>query len=139
MNKPSLLVSDATLNNSNKVFTVPANKRWQITSVRAILTSTATAGNRQIQVSCSDGGTFSLVVNAGVVQAASLTRDYTFAAGLADLTAFRNTQFLTNPLPVPEAMVFNAGSTVRVLDAAVVDAAADDMTVLVYGYEEAAP
>lgn len=129
---PSLLASDATANDSDKTFTVTSGKVWEIQSIFVTLVTTATAGNRQMQVEIDNGTSVYLVVPVGAVQAASVTRHYSLAHGLPDLTAMRNTLYLLTPFP---KLVLPAGHRIRVYDAAAVDAAADDMTVRILGTE----
>lgn len=123
------LQADAANDDSDKTFTVPSGKSWRVLTVFVNLTTTATVGNRQVEVRYTNGADSAVaVMSAGAVQAASLARNYTFGLGLADLTAFRDTDKLTGPLPdaaLPE------GYKVRVYDRAAVDAAADDMHVRV--------
>lgn len=119
--------SDATDNDSDKTFTVPADKSWRVLSCHVRLVSTATVGNRQIEVRYMDGSNNNVAHNvAGAVQAASLTRHYTFGLGAADLTGFRDTDKLSTPLV---DTVLPTGYKVRVFDSAAVDATADDMHV----------
>ncbi len=128
-----LTTSDLTLNNSNKAAQVPAGYQHQILWIYVSLTTTAVAGNRQLAVVVNDiGGNPMFTVLAGAIQAASLTRTYTFAPSLADLTAFRGTYYLMTPLP--PTLILNPMQTLRVLDTAAIDAAADDMLVYIqYG------
>lgn len=121
------LVADVTDDDSDKTFTVPASTEYQLLSVLVNLVSTATAGNRQIVVLVTTGADVVIAeIPAGVVQAASLTRRYTFGVGNPDLLAFRDTDVLLTPLPV---LCLPAGYKVRVYDNAAIDAAADDMHV----------
>lgn len=120
-------VSDTTDNDSDKAFTVPSNKHWEVQWVWVELVSSGTAGNRQIVVEIQDGSTDVIaLVNAGAVQAASVTRNYLFSPYVGDLTSFRNTTYLTNPIP---NFILRPGYIVRVYDKTAVDAAADDMVV----------
>lgn len=121
------LVSDTANDDSDKTFTVPSGKTWEIKWVWVELVTTATVGNRQIVVVALDNANDVIAtVNAGAVQAASITRNYLFAHHVGDLTSFRNTTYLTNPIPefiLPQAFA------IRVYDIAAVAAAADDMVV----------
>lgn len=124
------LQADVTANDSDKTLTVPAGKSWRVMSVYVRLVTTATVGNRQIEVKATDGSDAELLtVRAGAVQAASATRFYNFATGVPDLTAFRDTDALSNPLP--RDLILPAGFKLRVRDKAGIDAAADDMDVRV--------
>lgn len=118
---------DATTNDSDKTFTAPDNELWRICHAHVALVSTATVGNRQIEVEVTDadGNTvFDLV--AGAVQAASLTRHYGFLQGIARETSFVGSE-LRVALPIDCYVV--PGGSIRFYDSAAVDAAADDMTV----------
>ena len=120
-------VADATLNDSDKTLTVPANAQWRLASVYAQLITTATAGNRQVDILCTDASDNEIAkFVAGAVQAASLTRTYVFAPLHPQETAFTNTLMLR---ALAGDLVLPAGYKVRVFDSAAIDAAADDMTV----------
>lgn len=121
------IIEDTTLNDSDKVIVVPEDEEWEIIGVGVVFTSTATAGNRQIGVELRTAvaGNPLLGAVAGATQAASLTRTYSFAPGLTNLTAFVNGT-LGTPLP---RLVAGPLQRIRVYDTAAVDAAADDMTV----------
>jgi hypothetical protein len=120
------LQADETTNDSDKTFTVPASTEWEVLSIWIELTTTATVGNRQVVVEMQDStgdviGSFL----AGIVQTASLAKNYMFAPGLELMAAFVGT-YLSFPLP---PMFLPAGFKVRVYDSAAIDAAADDMVV----------
>lgn len=121
------LKADEALNDSDKKFTVPTNKVWIPLSIHVELISTATGGNRQMALEFQDGSDDVIaMVRAGAVQAASLTRNYLFSTTMVDLVGFRDTDWLSTPMPyllLPEAF------QIRVFDKAAVDAAADDMVV----------
>lgn len=118
-----------TADDSDNTFTVPANTEYQILSVYVSLVTTATVGNRQMAVQALDASNNVLLgARAGVVQAASLTRAYSFAPGLPQDTAFRDTDYLGVSLP---AIFLAPGQKLRVYDKAAIAAAADDMTVRV--------
>ena len=122
-----LLISEETADDSDKSFTVPANRQYQFLSVWVELTTTATAGNRQITIELQDDAADVIgQVRAGIVQAASLTRYYMFSPPLGDLVGFRDTNFLMTPLPM---IVLPATYVLRVYDSAAVAAGADDMVV----------
>ena len=120
--------SDATANDSDKTFTVPAATNWEIMTIYVTLVSTSDVGNRQMRVIITDASDNVLVdVRASTVQAASVTRYYQFAPGIQDFAAFRDTDLLATVLPY--GIVLPAGYKVRVYDKAAIAAAADDMTV----------
>ena len=118
---------DATADDSDKSWTVPNNELWRICHVHAILVSTATVGNRQIALEIKDESGNSLMhLEAGAVQAASVTRHYGFLQGI-----FRETSFVSDELqvPLPIDCWLKPGWSLRVADDAAIDAAADDLTV----------
>lgn len=122
-----VLQAEETANDSDKAFTVPAVKTWQILSIWIELITTATVGDRQIEVLIRDGSDDTIMqLQAGIVQAASATQYYLFAPGIGDLTALRDSSYLTTPIP---PLVLPAGWDIRIWDNNAVDAAADDMVV----------
>lgn len=127
-------VEDVTPNDSNKQWEVPVGQEWQILWIQVEYISSGTAGNRQLEVGIArSGALYTRWAVAGATQAASLTRYYTFAPGLADLTSFRDTDYLTTPLPVTSLL--QGGDTLQIFDNKAIDAAADDMSVRVqYGW-----
>lgn len=131
------LSAEETADDSDKALTVPAGKVWIFQSLRVEFTATATVGNRQVAVQVRDD-TADVVfeVVAGAVQAASEARNYHFAPQVADLTAFRDTDFLSTPMP---ALVLPAGYDIRIFDNNAVDAAADDMIVQALVIQRDAP
>lgn len=119
--------SDTALNDSDKSFTVPANRVWIVQWIWVELISTSDAGNRQITIQFQDNTSDVICeVRAGAVQAASVTRNYMFAPHLSDLTSFRDTTFLMTPLP---NIILPQNYIVRVYDSTAVAATADDMVV----------
>lgn len=121
---------DETADDSDKSFVVPADTERLIYSVRVALTTTATAGNRQIVIEVQDdAGKVVSRALAGSTQAASLAKEYLFAIGADTQTVG---DYLSNALPV---LKLGAGWTLRVYDSGAVDAAADDMSVFVSGDE----
>lgn len=131
---PSLIVSDAALNDSDKLFTVGAGKEWEISFITASLISTATVGNRQMRLEIGDGTNLFWFKNWGLVQAASLTRTYYAGPSLPDDTAF-DAGGRTRILLEPSRIILPAGWTIRVYDSAAIAAAADDLTVRILGRE----
>ncbi len=120
-------ISEETANDSDKTFAVPAGYEYHFLSIRVELTTTATAGNRQIAIQALDPAADVLdEIRPGLVQAASLTYNYTFSPPCADLTEIRDTDYLMTPLPI---WVFTPGYSIRVYDNNAVAAAADDMQV----------
>lgn len=122
-------LADETADDSDKTFTVPAATQYQILWIWVELTTTATAGNRQLCIEIQDaaGDVIAQAARVGTVQTASLTRNYLFAPAAADLLAFRDTDYITTP--IPPTLFLSAGQKIRVYDKSAVAAAADDMIV----------
>jgi len=119
--------SDAALNDSDKTLTVPSGKAWGLRSLYAKLISTATVGNRQLDVLLTDGSD-NIIAKfvAGAVQAASLTREYICAPQHPQETGFTTGVMLR---ALAGECVLPAGYKVRIFDSAAIDAAADDLTI----------
>lgn len=129
-------VRDATANDSDKSFTVPADKIWDLKMIAVELVNTATVGNRQLLIRITDGtniiwhsylvtntpasqaATFYLEVNSGVTRDAT-TRFGPTAAGASNIG-------ITESIP---PLLLPAGYVIRVWDYNAIDAAADDMVV----------
>lgn len=120
-------VYDATANDSDKSFTVPAGEMWKLIYAFVTLATSADVGNRQIRFSVTDPSGNSVgYIAAGAVQAASLTRSYGFLQGIYRETAFIDGMI---QIPIPTDMYMAAGSVIRFWDSAAIAAGADDMTV----------
>ncbi len=122
------LINDETANDSDKTFTVPADTEYQILWIWVEFTTGAGA-DRQLEVEIQDTGTDVIATWAipSVVQGAAITRNYLFAPGVVDLAGFRDTDFISTPIPV--AAFLQEGDILRIFDNNVVDVAADDMIV----------
>ncbi|KPJ87111.1 MAG: hypothetical protein AMJ53_18615 [Gammaproteobacteria bacterium SG8_11] len=119
------LQADEAANDSDKTFTVTATEEWQIQSIWVELATSGDVGNRQLVIEIQDSGSDVIFqVRAGAVQAASTTYYYAFGPHLIDLTAVRDTDYLSTPMP---ALILPAGYIVRIYDNNAVAAAADDM------------
>jgi len=133
---------DATANDSDKTFTVPAGKLRMLLSVHAELTATATVGNRALVVLITDG-TDTVFASP---KTASITATNTGVLNLyADSGLFTTTAGyvpkLNGDAPAVgtgagvNALLLPAGYVIRIYDAAAVDAAADDLTVVLHYVE----
>ena len=134
---------DATANDSDKSFTVPAGKIWDVMSIAATLATTATVGNRILHVYITDGtNTVYSSPSSGNVAASGYGgirivpgSNYTTSAlfGRLDtptgMTSVSVTDSPSSKLYLP------AGYVIRVWDRAAIDAAADDMTVVLHYME----
>lgn len=120
-------VIDSAANDSDKSFTVPLGKTWELDWLHIILATTATVGNRQIKlVILDDDSVERMDVHAGTTQAASLTRHYLCGKGVYRETSFVNDEM---HVPIPHSIVLQPGWSIRVYDSAAIAAAADDLTV----------
>lgn len=129
--------SDEGNNDIDKSLQTPAGKVRQILWVWVELTTTGTAGNRQIQLQVLDSSDdVILALQTGIVQAASLTRNYLLAPGSADMTAFRDTAYLTTP--IPPTLLVPGGFKLRIHESKLIDANNDDMQLHVMYAERAA-
>ena len=124
--KNSRYLTDTATNDSDKAFTVPSNRGYTLLTGFAELVSTATVGNRQIELRISDGTNDVITIIAGGTQAASLTNQYQFVPGEAAPAAIAGTLFVC---PFPAGIQLLPGWTIQVLDSAAIDAAADDLTL----------
>jgi len=116
---------DATANDSDKSFTVPAGKVWDMKMIRIVLVTTATVGNRILTISINSAGA-AIWYFASAAHAASTTREYMLGfQGVYDDVA---TTVFTLIAGIPP-MLLEEGDIVRVYDSATIDAAADDLTV----------
>jgi len=121
---------DSAANDSDKTLTVPVGQFWVIQTLFVTFATSADVGNRQIVVVVSDGTNTLGIFNADSTQAGSTTEYYTFSPNYGSATETPAT-FHYAPLPVYS---LDAGSTIRVYDSATVAAAADDMTLVLYGH-----
>ena len=103
--------------NSDKVFTVPANASWEVLYLRYELTATATVGTRTPTIQFRDDGDDILYDIAGptVTASGSSTQECNSSDTALDLY-----------LP---PMILHAGYDVRVADTAAIDAAADGLAI----------
>jgi hypothetical protein len=123
-----IIVPDVTANDSDKTLTVPVMTLWQVLWIRVELTTTATAGDRQLAIQILDTGPDVIAeFRPRVTQAASLAYVYQFAPGMAQDTAVYDTDLVTTPLP--PTLILDPEFSLRIYDNNAVDAAADDMVV----------
>lgn len=115
---------EATANDSSQIMTVPTGKTYLLKSVYSQLATTATVGNRIMVVQILDPSNNILYRSKDFgTQAASLTYSYMTAPGLTEVVTGTNQSFA-----MPE-MILPAGWKLKVFDRAVIDAAADDLSV----------
>lgn len=128
------IVEDTALNDSDKTITLDTTDLNRIQAIQVNLITTATVGNRNLEIIVDDGTNELFRATAQAVQAASLTRDYSWAPDGQDDAAFINDALR---IRIPNVWL-PSGSRVRVFDFAAIDAAADDMVVRIL-YERNRP
>lgn len=120
--------SDEGDNDSNKSFTVPGNTEWQVLWIFVSYTSSSDAGTRQLAVRIYDNmADFIGEIRAGATQDEDEARLYMFAPGMADLTGFRDTNYLMTP--IPPTLILQEGQIIQVYDNKAIDDDGDDMDV----------
>jgi hypothetical protein len=93
---PSPFVNDSAV----ALFNVPPRETWQLLSLWAEYTTTATAGVRALRLVIRDlADDVVFEVSAGVTLGVSTDADFLFAPGVADLTAVRDSDSVTVPIP----------------------------------------
>jgi hypothetical protein len=86
--------------------TVPTGARWRLHSLHVSLVTSVTVANRYVQLRAYTGAQYVWLASVHQVQIASLTYEYTWAAGLAWLAPAALTYF---NLPLPHFLVLGAG------------------------------
>ena len=89
--------------------TVPTDARWHLMSLFLIFVTDATVANRNTTLTLDDGAAVYTRVATGATQAASNTRNYTFAPGLPHAVLL-NQAFL---VPLPEQLRQSAGHRIQ--------------------------
>ncbi len=119
-------VTDADLNDSSKVFTVPSGQIWVITHVNVQMTNTATAGARRLRVIVRDeSDNIYMQIESPITFPANQTQNADFFTGAQDSAAEVNdTVKVAMPL-----LILLPGHDLVVEDGTATDAAADDMIV----------
>jgi len=132
---------DVAMNDSDKTFTVPTGKIWHILGIRVEYTATATVGNRNIRIVIRNTNNdvlevFGKITGLAASQLAMLS--FKFEGGyqnsgdnilhLMDLTSFASWNVSAfGDLPY---LILPAAYNIRIYDVAAIDAAADDMWVV---------
>lgn len=132
---------DAATNDSDKTFTVPTGKMWALIYVVGELTCTATVGGRALQIHVTYDGTNFAWKSGGTALTASQSGNNVLVcnngSGSNTTAVSRITAAAINASTMAEAptMYLPAGATIRVWDTAAIDAAADDLTVVLHYIE----
>ena len=114
--------SDVVIDDSDKTFTVPSQRRWEIFLTRAVLITTATVGNRQLSITIGDGTEVFYAVDVGAVIPEN-------NGGVRHIGAGSATDINIEKLMLQPAWEF------RLFDSSAIDPTADDLTVA-FIYEE---
>lgn len=111
-------LDDVALDDSDKVFTVPAARAWQVLYLRYEYTATATVGTRTPTLEFRNDNSDDIVytVAGPTITASNSSTQNADSSGGVDLF-------------IPIALTLHAGWDVRVADTAAIAAAADDMIV----------
>ena len=127
---------NATANDSDKSFTVPTGKIWELRAIFNSFSTTATVGNRFINVSITDG-TNAILPTANVpAQAASVSNVVTmWAYGSSGPLTSTSVSSVAHIVSLGVTPLLPEGYVVRVFDSAAIDPAADDLTVVLYYIE----
>ena len=130
----STMQNSTVLAVQDKDFEVPADLDWHVLWIWIQYTSNASAGARQLRIDVEGSDTTAgepyLSIIPGVTQAASLTYRYSFAPGNADLTAVRDSDYISTPLP--SGLILPELHQLRIFDQAVItggDTAGENMIV----------
>lgn len=132
---------DAAANDSDKTFTVPAGKRWDLKLIHVWILTTVAVGNRILRVDVGDGTNAIWCSFTTPNVAASQLGIISLSDGLPRDSVSNLYQPGTgtgaNATVVSSLPAFSlpAGYTIRVWDIAAIAAAADDMTVVLH-YDE---
>jgi hypothetical protein len=125
----SFLEAEENVNDSDKELLVDIGYEWILQSIWVELTTSADVGDRQIEIEIQDDSDdVVMTIVAGIVQAASLTRYYSFYPGAENMSAFvgPDSDHLSTNLP---ALLLDESYGVRIVDSAVIAVGADDMVV----------
>lgn len=121
------VISDISLNDSDKTITVPAGKQWKIHSIFVSYVATAVAGNRRLRIRISnDSNNDVWDLIALNVQIANTTEFYMFQAGGVSVTEDSAARHI---IPIPKDTILPEDFRIRINDQNAVDAAADDMVI----------
>jgi hypothetical protein len=93
--------------------TVPSQARWRIIGLRAALTTSATAGTRNVILSFGTSATPWYNAVAQPTQAASLTYGYSFGAGVTTISTAIGTTTLNIITSIPSDLWLGPGTTLQ--------------------------
>lgn len=122
-----LLEVEETVNDSDKLFTVPTGRKWKILSIWIEFVTTGTVGNRYLTIQLRDTADDVIYEVQSAAIAESGSEMLILLPGLyqADLSGATNRDIL----PLPNPCILEAGFDIHIYDNAAVDATADDMII----------
>lgn len=128
------LVVEETLNDTDKVLSVPAGKTYKIMWIHVEFSATATTGNRALVVNLRDSSDDLIFENSAYnTHAANLKETYMFAPGV-NRDPPRNAAGIfglggVQQIPIPLETYLNGGEDVRIVDSAAIADGFDDMII----------
>jgi len=130
---------DATANDSDKSFTVPTGKVRRYLTIAAQLVCTATVGNRSLRVNITNGTDLVYqFMHSGNITASQNGALYIESPGSTGTQIRYGPGTATPSVGKQETMpelILPAGYVIRVYDSGAIDAAADDLTVVLHYVE----
>jgi len=134
-------IYDETANDSDKTWTVPAGRKWDLKSIEVGILADATVGNRLLEWSISNalGNVIAIGINSGAIAAAAYGG--MFICNSTNVAAAPVRRSLVNPAnnngvfqydTLPSPCILPAGYVIRVWDLGAVSVAGDDMTVAIH-------
>ena len=122
-----VLQEDEILNDSDKTFTVPATKIWQILYCYVELSTSAITGNRNLDILFTDSSDDVILnLNSFISQSEDCACNYIFGNG-TPLNASEALDLVQ--VPLPSGLYLPAGYKIRIYDSAAIDPTHDDMIV----------
>lgn len=129
------LYSDEAANDNDKTITVTAGQIWQVLWIWVEYAADSTVSDRQLVVELQDSANDVIgQIRVGATQAEDETRYYMLACSLADLTTFRDTNYLMTP--IPPTWILQPGDHIRIYDNNNVSGSDDMVIQMQYGYKE---
>lgn len=132
---------DAVANDSDKSFTVPTGKIWALKFIEATIVTTATVGDRLLSVGITNGANyvFTGLNTASIAASKAATIFLVPAFGAVSTSGHRRLDNfggsdVGNDFTLPE-LFLPAGYVIRIWDSAAIDAAADDLTIVLHYVE----
>ena len=121
------LISDTSMNDSNKTLTVPSGQIWEVLWIDAELACTSTVGNRTIGLNIrDDSNVIILGYQARTEVAAGGTDTFLWAPGVPDQDTGNDPE---RSYRLPNTVLLPAGFNIHIRDSSGIDADADDLHI----------